>query len=252
MSYQNFKSSVYNKIIGDGQCVALIVNNSKAYAEYLFPGITWTTIFPPVPAAKQLLDDANPKYFEKIINNHNDPNQLPIQGDIMVFDATPKVGYTNNYNNPYGHVGICESAYPTGYVLLQQNSPYEHAPVNSTHYDWKYRPCLGWLRPIMHVPVNTPKESNVQSSQTIAQKQSNTTVVTTAPTQATATLSTPQVAKAPIPDTTIISAPSVTQKETVVSPAIQNVTVGPATIVKSVQTSFLERLWKLIVKIIWG
>lgn len=159
MSYADFKSSVLGHVIGDGQCVALVVNNSGAYSEYLFPGISWTSIFPPVPAAKQLLADANGVYFQRIDNNHNDPNQLPQQGDVMVFDATPQAGYTNTYDNPYGHTGICESADANGYVLLQQNSPYSGAPVNATHYPWHYRPCLGWLRPIRHdAPVTPPQE----------------------------------------------------------------------------------------------
>ena len=155
--YQGWKPTVLGEVIGDGQCVSLVVNNPKAYAEALFPGINWQSIFPPVGAAKQLMSDANQQYFEAIPNDHNDPNQVPQQGDVMVFDATPQAGYTNSFNNPYGHTGICESADANGYVLLQQNSPFSGVPVNATHYPWNYRPCLGWLRPVSQVaPAPAP------------------------------------------------------------------------------------------------
>src|SRR5438552_620025 len=126
--YPSFKAKVLGKVIGDGQCVALIVNNPSAYTEFLFPGVNWTIIFKPVPSAKNLFGDANTQYFEPIVNNHNDPNQVPQQGDVMVFDATPQSGYTNQFNNPDGHAGICESASSAGYALLQQNSPSSGSP----------------------------------------------------------------------------------------------------------------------------
>lgn len=146
--YPQFKAQVLNRVIGDGQCVALIVNNSNAYTEFLFPGVTWTNIFKPVPSAKDLFNDANSQYFEAIANNHDDPYQLPVQGDVMVFDATPQPGYTNQYNNPDGHTGICDSASLAGYALLQQNSPTFGAAVNVKEYPWKFRPCIGWLRAV--------------------------------------------------------------------------------------------------------
>jgi hypothetical protein len=154
--YQTFKSSVLGQVIGDGQCVSLVVNNSGAYAEYLFPGVSWPSIFTPVVGARQLLDAANGQYFTVINNDHNDPNQTPQQGDVMVFDATPQAGYSNTYDNPYGHTGLCDSADGNGYALLQQNSPYNGAPVNVTSYAWHYRPCLGWLRPVDQTPPPTP------------------------------------------------------------------------------------------------
>ena len=152
MSYQDFKNSVLGTVVGDGQCVSLVVNNSRAYSEYLFPGVSWPTIFAPVSGARQLFGDANAQYYQAIANDHNNPNQVPEQGDVMVFDATPQAGYTNSFNNPYGHTGICESADSSGYFLLQQNSPTEGAAVNVTHYPWNYRPCIGWLRPVVQAP----------------------------------------------------------------------------------------------------
>lgn len=145
--YQDFKDKVLGTIVGDGQCVSMVVNNSRAYIEFLFPGVSWPNIIAPVVGAKDMAGKSN-SYLQWIENDHNDPNQLPQNGDIMVFDETPKAGYTNPYANPYGHTGVCESADASGYVLLQQNSPNSGSPVNATKTAWKYRPCLGWYRPL--------------------------------------------------------------------------------------------------------
>jgi hypothetical protein len=55
-------------------------------------------------------------YAEKIANNPFDVNQVPKQGDIIVFDATSW--------NPYGHISIVDSA-PNGvnyFVSIDQNA----------------------------------------------------------------------------------------------------------------------------------
>ena len=161
--YPAFKAKVLGKVIGDGQCVALIVNNSNAYTEFLWPGVTWTNIFAPVPSAKDLFTDANPKYFQAIANNHNDPNQVPLQGDVMVFGPTPAPGFSNTFNNPDGHAGICDSASSAGYALLQQNSPSSGSPVNVKQYPWKFRPCIGWLRPVAQAEYYTVVKGDTMS-----------------------------------------------------------------------------------------
>lgn len=144
--YTDFKARVLGKVIGDGQCVALVVNNSQAYVEALFPGVNWTTIIPPVDSARQMGGKTN-QYLTWVQNDHNNPNQVPEQGDIMVFDYTPQAGYANTTQNPYGHTGVCDSADAGGYSLLQQNSPSYGSPANVTHFAWKFRPCLGWYHP---------------------------------------------------------------------------------------------------------
>jgi len=163
MSYTSFKSGVLGKIIGDGQCVSLVVNNSRAYIEFLFPGVSWTQIIPPVQSAKQMARKGN-QYLQWIANDHNNVNQLPSQGDIMVFGATPAPGYSNTYSNPDGHTGICDGADAGGYNLLQQNSPNFGSPANVTRYAWKFRPCLGWYHPLT---VPEPAPTPAPSGQTI-------------------------------------------------------------------------------------
>jgi hypothetical protein len=154
--YTSWKSSVLGKVIGDGQCVSLVVNNEQAYVEALYPGAGWESIIPPVGSAKDLT--ANAQYFETIINDHNNANQVPVQGDIMVFGATPASGYTNTFNNPDGHCGVCDSASNTGYALLQQNSPSNGSPANVKSFPWKFRPCEKWFHPTSS-PVPTPSPS---------------------------------------------------------------------------------------------
>lgn len=155
--YADFKNSVLGKVIGDGQCVSLVVNNSNAYIEYLYPGTNWTTVILPVMNANQMAGKSN-AYLTWVENDHNNPNQVPPQGAIMIFDATPHPGYTNTYNNPAGHTGICESADASGYNLLQQNSPTNGAPAGVKFYPWNFRPCMGWYLPTGHVtPAPTPQ-----------------------------------------------------------------------------------------------
>lgn len=164
-TYQQFKASVLangGKIVGDGQCVSLVVNNSQAYVEALFPGVSWPMIIPPVVSAKQMAGKSN-SYLQWVENDHNNPNQLPPVGAIMIFgatgpDGTPGVlpGYSNKYNNPDGHTGINDGADSSGYNLLQQNSPSFGSPANITRYTWKFRPCLGWYIPLTTTPPPSP------------------------------------------------------------------------------------------------
>jgi hypothetical protein len=154
--YPAFKQSVLGQSILTVQgitnpygveCVTLV----WAYAASLFPTVSIKDTIT-LGNANTLFSNSNPTYFEKIVNNHADVNQLPNQGDVMVFGATPEAGYTNTFNNPDGHTGVFDSATPTQYSLLQQNSPYTGAPANVGTVSWKYRPCIGWLRPIVQNP----------------------------------------------------------------------------------------------------
>lgn len=164
--YDQFKAKVLGKVIGDGQCVALVVNNSQAYIEFLYPGVNWTIIIPPVPDARLMAGKGN-SYLKWVANDHNDPNQVPPQGAIMVFDATPQPGYSNQTVNPSGHTGICDSADNSGYSLLQQNSPAYGAPANVTRYAWKFRPCLGWYIPQNIGSGPTPNPAPTPTGKTI-------------------------------------------------------------------------------------
>lgn len=164
--YQSWKTSVLGKQIGDGQCVSLIDDTPQSYVEKLFPNLNWTRVFGPVVGAKDLAGAANPAYLTWVANDHNNPNQLPPQGAIMIFGATPASGYTNTFDNPFGHDGVCENATSAGYALVQQNAPSTGSKTNVTNYPWKFRPCLGWFvladTPIPPVPpAPTPSKHTI-------------------------------------------------------------------------------------------
>lgn len=165
-TYTDFKARVLGKVIGNGQCVALVVNNSQAYVEALFPSVNWTTIIQPVPDARLMAGKGN-QYLQWVANDHNNASQVPVQGDIMVFDATPQAGYSNPTVNPSGHTGICDAADANGYTLLQQNSPAAGSPVNLKQFPWRYRPCLGWYHPLTSAPAPAPTPPPASTGKTI-------------------------------------------------------------------------------------
>lgn len=148
INFQAWRHSVIGRAIdvdkefGD-QCVDVDLD----YGEALFPGVAWRTVFPPVAKAKQMFGNYNPKYFEQIVNQHSDPNQVPRQGDIMVFDGRP--GFED------GHTGVCDDASAEGYSLIMQDGTNPTGTCFEQYRPWGYRPCLGWLRPKVQ-PITSP------------------------------------------------------------------------------------------------
>lgn len=166
MDYQSWKANVLGEVLNvDGSDPGQCTQVSLSWGQAIYPGVAWNALFPPVPAAKQMFTNVATHYFTAIVNDHNDPNQLPLQGDIMVFDATPQAGYSDGYDNPYGHTGVCDGASSSGYSLVQQNAPYFGSPVNVTTYPWHFRPCLGWLRSVASAPQ--PEYYTVVSGDTV-------------------------------------------------------------------------------------
>ena len=105
--------------------------------------------------AKDLYNGASDTYFEKIANDPSNPDQLPIQGDIIVFSETPYAGYSNQYNNPYGHTGVVDSADSNGYTIISQSSGTGN-PAQLHTSGWHFRHCIGWLRPKDLTPPPAP------------------------------------------------------------------------------------------------
>lgn len=166
-----WKNSVLNKHLDTdgikddaGQCSQVPLS----WAEVVFPGVKWQDLLPEVGSDHGVKDWAgkSTQYFTWIENNHADVNQLPLPGDILVFGATPAKGFTNQFKNDFGHTGVCETASPSGYTLIQQNSPNLGEGVNDTSYPWNYRPCLGWFRPTANHPVAvaTPASAPIASN----------------------------------------------------------------------------------------
>jgi hypothetical protein len=139
------------------QCVDV----DLAWGMYLFPGVAWAVLFPPVGdlGAKHMWDLVNEKYFEKIPNNPNDLNQLPQKGDIAYFGASPEAGYTSQYKNPDGHTGVVDHATSNYVWLTQQDGSEAQSVVQVKQRPWRYTRCLGWARPRLSAVVAEPASS---------------------------------------------------------------------------------------------
>lgn len=115
---------------------------------YLFPGIHWSVLFRPTTSAKDMFDKVNPDYFDKIVNDHNDPNQLPQPGDVIFFAASPEKGYASTYRNDDGHTGVVAPGTNSNRIMLyQQDGSTKQTVVQLVARSWRYTRCIGWARP---------------------------------------------------------------------------------------------------------
>mgnify|MGYP000907996045 CR=1 FL=1 len=108
------------------------------YCIYLFGN--WQNTIRPADA-KDAFTKSNPDYFVKIANNLNDPNLIPQRGDIIVWGASRA--------NPYGHIGVVESADKSGATVIEQDGFRNTTPAYRAKRGYIYAgmPCIGWLRP---------------------------------------------------------------------------------------------------------
>jgi len=107
------------------QCVDAI----DAFAEAVF-GVAWNISVGGVGGANELFAAAPTKYWHKVANNPNDPNQMPPRGAWVITGG--------DSSNPYGHVyGVLESR-PQGPLALQQDGfAAPHQFVNGNWYSAK-------------------------------------------------------------------------------------------------------------------
>lgn len=117
---------------------------AKDYAQAIFPGVSWVNSIG-YGDAKNLYAGANGKYFDKIPNDPHDPNQLPITGDIIVYNSTA--------TNPYGHIAVVVSANSAGVTVIEQDGFSPTKPAYQYMRAWGRAPCIGWLRPKLTVNV---------------------------------------------------------------------------------------------------
>lgn len=117
------------------QCVDVVDD----YAIALFGN--WVNTIRPVNGAKEILDKANPDYFNIIHNNPNDPNQVPQRGDVIVWGTSKAV--------PEGHTAVVTLVKSDGVNAIQQDGYMQTA----AHEAWlpyllpNGAMVLGWLRP---------------------------------------------------------------------------------------------------------
>lgn len=136
MNFQAWKNGAIGRHINvDGQFGDQCVDVAMDYVQFLFHK-PWNVVLG-YGNAKDLYGASSSAYFQKILNNHNDPNQLPKQGDLVV--------YGGHDGNPYGHIGVCDSASPKGVNLIQQDGFNPAGACFEALHGWAN--CIGWLRP---------------------------------------------------------------------------------------------------------
>lgn len=161
--FNGWKNSVLGRSLDiDGAAGAQCVDVPKSWAEALYPGVSWRQSVG-YGDAKEVFANASTEYFDKITNDHSNANQVPQQGDIVVFAPAPESGYQSAYLNPYGHCAVVDSATPNGLVLIQQDGSTGQTVVQIKSRAWRYTRCIGWLHPraIPSVPAPTPAAQSV-------------------------------------------------------------------------------------------
>lgn len=141
---KNWFGSAIGKAMNPDQAYGLqCVDVTDHYAEAIFPGVPWQTSVGGVNGAKDLLRVANRNYWEVINNEPGNPNQLPAQGDVLVWGGT-------SYN-PYGHTAVADKVHGGGSWVLQQNSNgLANQAVHRSYvpyYGIGTGALTGWLRP---------------------------------------------------------------------------------------------------------
>lgn len=141
--FQSWKNSVVGAGLDvDGAYGKQCVDVALSWGMACFPGISWSSLFPPVPSAKDMYENYNPTYWDRVANNHSDPNQVPPQGAVAIFGPAPQAGYTSTYANPDGHVGIVDHT-DSNYIYLVQQQPGGVTTLQAR--PWRYTELKGWL-----------------------------------------------------------------------------------------------------------
>lgn len=106
--------------------------------------------------AKVSFARANSNYFNKILNDWNNPYLIPERGDIIVYGASRAV--------PEGHIAVVESADQYGVTVIQQDG-YLQKPAFRARLPYVLpngAVCIGWLRPKLEPPkaLASPNQIN--------------------------------------------------------------------------------------------
>jgi hypothetical protein len=138
----------------DGAFGAQCVDVDLSWGLACFPGVGWPTLFPPVGGAKDMYEKYNPNYWTRVENDHNNPSQVPPQGAVAIFAASPEPGYTSVYSNPDGHTGVVDHTDANFIYLVQQDGSTGQAVTRLSPRPWRYTKLKGWLVP--KTSVSTP------------------------------------------------------------------------------------------------
>ena len=128
MTPEQYLNTLVNKFVDGGQCVGLASTYSRLYLKT--PDFFNHN-------AKDVYQYAPDSLFIKILNNPQDYNQHPEEGDIIIWNAWT--------GNPYGHIAVCSwTSNGNNFISYDQNWP-AGSSVHRQYHD--YGNVKGWLRP---------------------------------------------------------------------------------------------------------
>lgn len=135
--------------------------------------------------AKDVFDNA-PNTFERILNNPQDYNQHPEEGDIIIWNGWKE--------NPYGHIAVCSySSNGSNFTSYDQNWP-SGSTVHRQGHD--YGNVKGWLRPKNRFWIVKPTVTTTTTTMTTTTVPPTTTTSSSSSsstTTITTTTTTPEV-----------------------------------------------------------
>lgn len=83
-------------------------------------------------------------HFEKVANNHGDPSQVPVQGDIIIWDGDVPG------SEGAGHCAVVDNATPGAATFTSYDQNWGgNKTVHEVTHNWKGEgTILGWLHPL--------------------------------------------------------------------------------------------------------
>lgn len=155
--------------VADNHCHHNCKDVIDDYCLWLFND--WVNTIRPANA-KEAFANSNEEYFEKIVNNPNDPNLIPQRGDIIIWGAMS--------GNPYGHIAVVAGADANGVDVIEQDGFLQvPARLYRRPYVLAGGAVIGWLRPrpekiIGYTPEPISGTARKTSSTVNARDDSNT------------------------------------------------------------------------------
>lgn len=155
--------------VADNHCHHNCKDVIDDYCLWLFND--WVNTIRPANA-KEAFANSNEEYFEKIVNNPNDPNLIPQRGDIIIWGAMS--------GNPYGHIAVVAGADTNGVDVIEQDGFLQvPARLYRRPYVLAGGAVIGWLRPrpekiIGYTPEPISGTARKTSSTVNARDDSNT------------------------------------------------------------------------------
>lgn len=113
------------------------------YAQFLWAGKSWRETVKPNDAAF-VFDGAPDEYWDKIENDPYNYNQLPQQGDVIIWNGWA--------SNPAGHIAVVDTADVNGVTVVEQDG-FAQTPAKLKYWGWNVLQCRGWLRPKLGKPT---------------------------------------------------------------------------------------------------